>query len=246
MQYRTANSLCRKCHRPLDIEEPVHLAPQLVASPSVPSSAEAGLQVAGQVREIRKARHLSQRQLAGRMMVPRTYISKIENGKAIPTLGSLERLANALEVDVCQLVRDSRSRRDEEVATILADPFLAEVATLLPQLEQLQRTLFLSAVRDAATGRRRPASRALRRPADGLCHLRSGRHRQDVSNVRSLRPPLSAPAFHSRIPCRPCAIAAHGRFLLGSSMLLRSCGFRGVSRRTEIHWEQSALDPVRA
>ena len=157
MQYRTANSLCRKCHRPLDIEEPVHLAPQLVASQSVPSSAEAGLQVAGQVREIRKARHLSQRQLAGRMQVPRTYISKIENGKAIPTLGSLERLANALEVDVCQLVRDSRSRRDEEVASILADPFLAEVATLLPQLEQLQRTLFLSAVRDAATGRRRTA-----------------------------------------------------------------------------------------
>ena len=133
------------------------MAPQLVASPSVPSSAEAGLQVAGQVREIRKARHLSQRQLAGRMQVPRTYISKIENGKAIPTLGSLERLANALEVDACQLVRDSRSRRDEEVASILADPFLAEVATLLPQLEQLQRTLFLSAVRDAATGRRRTA-----------------------------------------------------------------------------------------
>jgi transcriptional regulator with XRE-family HTH domain len=133
------------------------LAPQLVASPSAPSSAEAGLQVAGQVREIRRARHLSQRQLAGRMQVPRTYISKIENGKAIPTLGSLERLANALEVDVCQLVRDSRSRREEEVAAILADPFLAEVAVLLPHLEQLQRTLFYSAVRDAASGRRRTA-----------------------------------------------------------------------------------------
>lgn len=133
------------------------MAPQLVSSPVVPSSAEAGLQVAGQVREIRKARHLSQRQLAGRMQVPRTYISKIENGKAIPTLGSLERLANALEVDMCQLVRDSRSRREEEVAAILADPFLAEVAALLPHLEQLHRTLFYGAVRDAATGRRRSA-----------------------------------------------------------------------------------------
>jgi transcriptional regulator with XRE-family HTH domain len=92
------------------------------------------LQVAGQVREIRRARHLSQRQLAGRMQVPRTYISKIENGKAIPTLGSLERLAKALEVEVCQLVRDSRSRREEEVAAIFSDPFLAEVAALLPQL----------------------------------------------------------------------------------------------------------------
>jgi transcriptional regulator with XRE-family HTH domain len=65
--------------------------PQLVTSYPAPDGAEAGLQVAAQVREMRRARHLSQRQLAGRMLVPRTYISKIENGKAIPTLGSLER-----------------------------------------------------------------------------------------------------------------------------------------------------------
>ena len=133
------------------------MAPQLVTSQPVAASAEAGLQVAGQVRDIRKARHLSQRQLAGRMQVPRTYISKIENGKAIPTLGSLERLAAALEVNVSQLVRDSRSRRDEEVAAVLADPFLAEIAALLPRLDSLQRTLVAGAIRDAATGRRRTA-----------------------------------------------------------------------------------------
>ena len=133
------------------------MAPQLVTSAPVPASAEAGLQVAGQVRDIRRARHLSQRQLAARMQVPRTYISKIENGKAIPTLGSLERLAQALEVQVCHLVRDARSRREEEVSAIFADPFLAEVAALLPYLEPLQRTLFLGAVRDAASGRRRTA-----------------------------------------------------------------------------------------
>jgi transcriptional regulator with XRE-family HTH domain len=121
------------------------------------AAADAGLHVAGQVRDIRRARHLSQRQLASRMQVPRTYISKIENGKAIPTLGSLERLADALEVDVCQLVRDSRSRRDEEVAAILADPFLAEVANLLPRLDSLHRTLFYGALRDRAAGQRRTA-----------------------------------------------------------------------------------------
>jgi transcriptional regulator with XRE-family HTH domain len=155
VQYRTSNSLCRKCHKPLDIEEPIVLGPQPVPSPSsVHGSAEAGLHVAGQVRDIRKARHLSQRQLASRMQVPRTYISKIENGKAIPTLGSLERLAEALEVDVSALVRDARSRREEEVAAILTDPFLAEVAALLPRLDSLQRTLFYGALRDRATGRR--------------------------------------------------------------------------------------------
>jgi transcriptional regulator with XRE-family HTH domain len=118
---------------------------------------EAGQQVAAQVREIRRARHMSQRQLASRMQVPRTYISKIENGKAIPTLGSLERLADALEVGVHQLVRDSRSAREEEVSAILADPFLAEIAALLPCLDSLHRTLVYGAVRDAATGRRRTA-----------------------------------------------------------------------------------------
>jgi transcriptional regulator with XRE-family HTH domain len=157
VQYRTSNSLCRRCHKPLDIEAPIMFGPQPVPGPSIHGSAEAGLHVASQVREIRKARHLSQRQLAGRMQVPRTYISKIENGKAIPTLGSLERLADALEVDVSQLVRDTRSRREEEVAAILADPFLAEVAALLPNLDTLQRTLFYGALRDKAGGQRRTA-----------------------------------------------------------------------------------------
>jgi len=157
VQYRTSNSLCRKCHKPLDIEEPLILGPQIVPGPSLHSATDAGLHVAAQVRDIRKARHLSQRQLASRMQVPRTYISKIENGKAIPTLGSLQRLAEALEVDVSQLVRDARSRREEEVTAILADPFLAEVAALLPRLDSLQKTLFYGAVRDRATGQRRLA-----------------------------------------------------------------------------------------
>ena len=156
VQFRACNSLCRRCRKPLDIDEPIVLGPQPVPSPAH-SAAEAGLHVAAQVRDIRKARHLSQRQLASRMQVPRTYISKIENGKAIPTLGSLERLADALEVEVSQLVRDARSRREEEIAAILADPFLAEVAALLPRLDSLQRTLFYGSLRDKAAGQRRTA-----------------------------------------------------------------------------------------
>jgi transcriptional regulator with XRE-family HTH domain len=157
VQFKPRNSMCVRCHRPLDIEEPIVRGPQAVPAPSDHNSGEAGLHVAGQVRDIRKARHLSQRQLASRMQVPRTYISKIENGKAIPTLGSLERLADALEVEVSRLVRDARSRREEEIAAILADPFLAEIATLLPRLDSLQRTLFYGSLRDKAAGQRRTA-----------------------------------------------------------------------------------------
>ncbi|HET7347405.1 MAG TPA: helix-turn-helix transcriptional regulator [Acidobacteriaceae bacterium] len=109
------------------------------------------------VREVRRARNLSQRQLAGRMLVPRTYISKIENGKAVPTLSSLERLAHALEVDICELLRDGRSRRAREAAALMSDPFLSEIAPLIAQLDAFQRSMFLNQVRELASGRRRPA-----------------------------------------------------------------------------------------
>ncbi|MGA3161795.1 MAG: helix-turn-helix transcriptional regulator [Terracidiphilus sp.] len=157
VQFKTANSLCRRCHRPLDVEDPVRSEPIPINRQPADPAAEAGLRVAGLVKEIRRARHLSQRQLAGRMQVPRTYISKIENGKAIPTLSSLERLAAALGVDVRQLVRDARSQREEEEAMILADPLLAEIAASLPCLDSLHRSLVASAAHDMALGHRRIA-----------------------------------------------------------------------------------------
>ena len=165
VQFRTSNSMCRRCHKPLDAEELPAPVAVIAEVESQASNLDAGLRVAAQVKDIRKARHLSQRQLASRMQVPRTYISKIENGKAIPTLGSLERLAAALEVDICQLVRDGRSQRDEETAEIFADPFLAELAQYLPKLEPLQRSLLLNHARDRAREAMRELSLVKRRSA---------------------------------------------------------------------------------
>ena len=151
VQFRTSNSLCRRCHKPLEIEEPEPLQPQLV--PAAQETDADGIDVARAVREIRASRNLSQRQLAARMNVPRTYISKIENGKAMPTLSSLERLANALEVDICMLLRDAKSRRHAEVHAIMADPFLAEIASLVSRLDGFQRAMFVNQVREMASGR---------------------------------------------------------------------------------------------
>jgi transcriptional regulator with XRE-family HTH domain len=157
VQFRTANSHCRRCRKPLEIEEPERLVPQFTGEPEEAVAEDNGLQVARAVRDLRKARNLSQRQLASRMQVPRTYISKIENGKAMPTLSSLARLAAALEIDICNLLRDARSRRHEETASILSDPFLAELAPYITHMDSLQRSMFLNQVRDLAMGRRRSA-----------------------------------------------------------------------------------------
>ena len=139
------------------MEEPEPLSPQLVSAGAPSAEEDEGIDVARAVREVRHDRNLSQRQLAGRMQVPRTYISKIENGKAVPTLSSLQRLATALQVNICDLLRDGQSRRARETAACLADPFLGEIAPLIAQLDPFQRSMFLNQVRELAVGRRRPA-----------------------------------------------------------------------------------------
>ena len=156
VQFRTAKSNCLRCKQSLVVEKPVSVAAPLQLVPTAPA-VEQGPQVATAVRDLRHVRNLSQRQLAARMGVPRTYISKIENGKAMPTLNSLDRLAKALEVDISALLRDAPTRHSNETAMLMNDPFLAEIAQYTSQLDALQRSIFLNHVRELAQGRRRTA-----------------------------------------------------------------------------------------
>ena len=154
VQFRTASLVCRRCKQSLEVEMPkVKSAPLALVPP--PTEHESGPQVANAVRDLRHVRNLSQRQLAARMNVPRTYISKIENGKAMPTLSSLDRLARALQVDISALLRDANARHSDETAMLMTDPFLAEIAAYTSQLDSVQRSIFLNHVRELAAGRRR-------------------------------------------------------------------------------------------
>jgi transcriptional regulator with XRE-family HTH domain len=154
VQFRTAADACRRCKKSLLPEPPkVQPAIALVAEPATSSKNGEGLQVASAVRDLRHVRNLSQRQLAARMGVPRTYISKIENGKAMPTLSSLDRLAR--QVDISALLRDAPTRHRDESAVLLTDPFLAEIAKFTAHLTSTQKSIFLNHVRELAQGRTR-------------------------------------------------------------------------------------------
>ena len=156
VQFRSLSGNCRRCKKPLEVQAP-EPAPAPLTLVVVPPAADGNIQVATAVRDLRHVRNLSQRQLAARMNVPRTYISKIENGKAMPTLSSLSRLAAALQVDISVLLRDSCNRHHDETAVLMTDPFLAEIAHYASQLDALQRSIFLNHVRELAAGRRRTA-----------------------------------------------------------------------------------------
>ncbi len=155
VQFRTHSNLCRRCRTSLDEEEPepVPVEPQ-PAPVNLPLNR--GFQVALAIRNLRQRSGLSQRQLALRMAVPRTYVSKIENEKATPTLSSLERLAQALNVSVPDLINGGNGHC-ETVRELMGDDFIAELVPFLPQLNGLQWQSVLAQMRDLTTRTRRTA-----------------------------------------------------------------------------------------
>jgi len=160
VQFRTSNSLCRRCHLSLDEDEAaieaMNPAPEMLPV-NFHSNGRGHLNLAHSIRSLRLRSGLSQRQLALRMSVPRTYVSKIENEKATPTLSSLERLAKALEVSVPDLLSGGERNRQEEVRELMEDQFVADVMPYLSQLNGMQMSSILAQVRDLTVRPRRSA-----------------------------------------------------------------------------------------
>ncbi len=159
VQFRTTNNLCRRCHLSLDEEEPEVIAviPETQVVPGHIDSRHGHLNLANSIRGLRLRNGLSQRQLAMRMAVPRTYVSKIENEKATPTLSSLERLAKALEVTVPELLSGGERDRQEEIRELVEDQFIAEILPFVSQLNGMQMSSILAQVRDLTVRPRRSA-----------------------------------------------------------------------------------------
>jgi len=158
VQFRTTNDMCRRCHASLDEEEPEIVSP-VPMPPVAPvhGNGRGHLNLAASIRALRLRNGLSQRQLATRMAVPRTYVSKIENEKATPTLSSLERLARALEVTVPDLLTGGERNRQEEIRELVQDQFVAEILPFIAQLNAMQMSSILTQVRDLTVRPRRTA-----------------------------------------------------------------------------------------
>src|ERR1700682_2142572 len=158
VQFRTSNSLCRRCHLSLD-EDEAEIAAMTPAPEVLPvnvhSNGRGHLKLESSIRSLRLRNGLSQRQLALRMSVPRTYVSKIENEKATPTLSSLERLARALEVSVPELLSGGETSRQDEISDLIKDQFVAEILPFVSQLNGMQMSSILMQVRDLTVRPRR-------------------------------------------------------------------------------------------
>ncbi len=156
VQFRTTNNYCRRCKTSLDeVPEPEPIA-VVTAPDNLETMPSRQIPVAAAIRALRIRSGLSQRQLALRMNVPRTYVSKIENEKACPTLGSLERLASALRVRVCDLLTTGHTIEDD-IRELSTDEFIAELIPYMKKLNGVQWMSVLNQVRELTAMPRRSA-----------------------------------------------------------------------------------------
>lgn len=152
VQFETSTGLCRRCHRTPSVttqSPPFHQeqAPRYVSHPPTLKIA-----LGMRLRLLRSANHLSQRDLASRVGCPRTYVSKIECGRVLPSVRSLQRFADALHKTIELLLCDERTfDATQQERQIQQDPFLAELAQLLPMLTSTHKALLRTWLRDRVT-----------------------------------------------------------------------------------------------
>jgi transcriptional regulator with XRE-family HTH domain len=133
-QFMTANRHCRKCKTSLDPAEPEPI--MLASTEPSPLVDTSQLFISRRVRELRKLRCISQLKLSEIMNCRRTYISKVESGRAVPKLPQIERLALAFGITPYEFLLTPEELRRQN---FLADPFLAEMAADLPKLSPDRR-----------------------------------------------------------------------------------------------------------
>src|ERR1700719_844548 len=137
VQYRTRTGNCRRCVRALPqrlefLIPPPAPAEETGAEPAQEKFAnrETVENIGQRIRQLRESRSMTQSQLQSRSRVSRSYLSRIESGQMTPSLGTLEKISEALNVG---LNRFFIPESDGEA--LLEDPFIQGLRPFLRQLD---------------------------------------------------------------------------------------------------------------
>jgi len=173
VQYRTRTGNCRRCVRLLPPKVEFLIPPP--APQELPGddrqlfekwpNRETVENIGQRIRQLRESRAMTQSQLQARSRVSRSYLSRIESGQMTPSLGTLEKISEALGVGLNRFfVPESNGE------ALLEDPFIQGLRPYLRQLdwEQWQGILKrLQAISDhvsTSNGHLRPAPQPVKIP----------------------------------------------------------------------------------
>jgi transcriptional regulator with XRE-family HTH domain len=158
VQYRTRTGSCRRC---LHLVTPkVEFLIPLSDPQELPRDDRRLLEkvpnhktlenIGQRIRELRESRRITQGQLQARSHVSRSYLSRIESGKMTPSIGTLEKISEALGIGMNRYFIPQSNGE-----ALLEDPFILELRPFLRQLdwEQWQSILKrLVAISDHVSG----------------------------------------------------------------------------------------------
>jgi transcriptional regulator with XRE-family HTH domain len=137
VQYRTRTGNCRRCVRALPQRLEFLIPPpappeetNAEATPEKFANRETVENIGQRIRQLRESRAMTQSQLQSRSKVSRSYLSRIESGQMTPSLGTLEKISEALNVG---LNRFFIPESDGEA--LLEDPFIQGLRPFLRQLD---------------------------------------------------------------------------------------------------------------
>ena len=108
------------------------------------------MDIAEQIKKIRKEKGLSQQEAADKLTMNRVQYNRIETGKSDPTMNILQRIASVLEIDIVQFFETNKNGK--EVQTI-NEPLLQKVK-LLDELDELQRNSICNMIDTAIANKR--------------------------------------------------------------------------------------------
>jgi len=196
VQYRTRTGNCRRCVRAL----PQRM--ELLISPPPPQelpgddrqlfeawpNRETVENIGQRIRQLRESRGMTQSQLQARSRVSRSYLSRIESGQMTPSLGTLEKISEALGVGLNRFfIPESRGE------VLMEDPFIQGLRPFLRQLDwnQWQSILKrLQAISDHVEGGNHLAS------SNGNLASRNGHGRHVASPMRVTHLTRRHPSHH--------------------------------------------------
>ncbi len=141
VQYRTRAGNCRRCLRllPARVEflippPPVQDLPgddrQLMEDWHNSDTVE---HIGERIRQLRESRGMTQSQLQSSSRVSRSYLSRIESGQMTPSLGTLEKISEALSVGLSRFFVT-----ESDAEALMEDPFIQGLRPFLRELDWAQ------------------------------------------------------------------------------------------------------------
>lgn len=109
------------------------------------------------IKTYRSQRGLSQGDIERRTGLLRCYLSRVENGHTVPSLETLAKIAEAMEISLADFFPGTETPRDKETQKMLGElsqdeiRFLAEIKKYSSTLSEGDKRLVLAMIRKMAT-----------------------------------------------------------------------------------------------